>query len=643
MTTETKKNYLKTQYANFIHQSRYARWLPKELRRETWEETVDRYILHFTSQFTLSEDETEIIRENILDLKVMPSMRALMTAGKAATRDNVAMYNCAYVAVEDIKTFSEIMYVLMCGTGMGFSVERQFINKLPNLPETLTRTEEIITVRDSKMGWSEAFNHLLRKLWQGEVIGWDLSCLREAGAPLKTFGGRSSGPAPLDALFKFAVNIFERKYRKGELQQSPRLSSIDCHDLVCKIADIVVVGGVRRSALISLSNLTDERMAKAKSGSWWIDNGQRALANNSVCYMEKPDLGIFMEEWLNLYNSKCGERGTFSRQAANKKMLENGRRKPDKTVGCNPCSEILLRSKQCCNLTEIVVRAGDTLETLLLKAEVATILGTLQATQTNFRFLSKKWKDNCEEERLLGVSLTGVMDHKILSDIHSPDIKLWLGEIKLKCIAVNKEWSDRLGINQATAITCVKPSGTVSQLVDSASGLHPRYSEYYTRTVRADNKDPLAMLMREKGFPCEVDVMKPESGLVFSFPIKSPESSIKRNDIDAMYQLEHWKILQDIWCEHKPSITVYYTDDNFMAVGQWLWENFDHVSGISLLPHSDHIYQQAPYQEIGEKEYLENSKTIPSINWSDLSKYESVDMTVGGKELACTGNACEIG
>lgn len=624
---------LPTDYQSYIHTSRYARWLPEKNRRETWEETVGRYIDFWGDK--LNSKQSDELRGAILNLEVMPSMRTLMTAGKALERDNVAGYNCSYLAVDNLKAFDESMYVLMCGTGVGFSVERQYINQLPEIAEEFHDTDTTIVVADSKMGWATSYRELLSMLVNGKIPKWDMSKVRPAGSPLKTFGGRASGPQPLVNLFEFSIEIF--KHAKGR-----KLTSIECHDLMCKVADIVVVGGVRRSALISLSNLTDERMRVAKSGQWWVDNPQRALANNSISYTEKPDMGIFMKEWEALYESKSGERGIFNRDAARIAAGKSGRRDTEHDFGTNPCSEIILRSKQFCNLSEVVVRSKDTLEDLKRKVKQATILGTLQSTLTTFRYLSKVWARNTEEERLLGVSMTGIMDHPLLSS-SGDNLTEILTQLKEIAIETNKEWAKKLGIPQSVAITCVKPSGTVSQLVDSASGIHPRYSEYYIRTVRQDKKDPLAELMVKAGIPYEDDVMKPDSTYVFSFPMKAPEGSVMRNDRNAIEQLELWKIYQEAWCEHKPSITVYVKEDEWLDVGAWVYRHFDSVSGVSFLPHSEHSYKQAPYQELSEDEYNTLLSAMPKdLDFTNLVDFEKEDTTVGMKEYACTSGACEI-
>ena len=623
------------QYQQFIHKSRYARWLPVEGRRETWAETVQRYVDFWDGRGQISKAEGKKLYNAIYNLDVMPSMRCMMTAGEALDKDNVAGFNCSYLHIDSPRSFDELMYVLMCGTGVGFSVERNFINKLPLVAESFHTTDSVIVVSDSKIGWASAFRELIAMLYAGKIPTWDMSRVRPAGARLKTFGGRASGHEPLLDLFNFCVEIFQKAAGR-------KLTSIECHDVVCKIADIVVVGGVRRSALISLSNLSDPRMAKAKSGDWWRHEGHRRLANNSVAYTEKPDFESFLSEMQTMYESKAGERGIFSRVAAQKIAARNGRRDHEQDFGTNPCSEIILRSNQFCNLSEIVVREDDTLDSLKKKAEIAAIIGTLQATLTDFRYLRSCWKKNTEEEALLGVSMTGIMDHYLLSKGESKDLEKWLEQVRDVTIKTNKKWSEKLGINQSAAITCVKPSGTVSQLVDSASGIHPRFSKHYIRRVRSDKKDPLAIFMEQSGFPVEQDVMSPSSA-VFSFPVKAPDTSVTVKQVGAMQQLELWKAYQNHWCEHKPSITVYYTDDEFLEVAQWIWENFDLCSGISLLPYSDHVYQQAPYEDIDADKYDELVAAMPEgVDWEDLGKYEQEDNTTGSQELACVGGACEI-
>ena len=619
-------------YQQYIHKSRYARYLPEEQRRETWEETVARYVNYFANKFDI-EDVYDDILTAIDNLDVMPSMRALMTAGPALDRDNVAGFNCSYLPIDHPKAFDEMMYVLMCGTGVGFSVERQYISKLPEVAEEFHDTDSIIHVSDSKIGWAKAYRELIAMLYSGQLPKWDVSGVRPAGSTLKTFGGRASGPEPLEDLFRFTVEVF-----RGAAGR--RLSSIECHDLCCKIAQVVVVGGVRRSALISLSNLTDDRIRRAKVGQWWLDNPQRGLANNSACYTEKPDFPAFLDEWKSLYESYSGERGMFSRVASQKQAAKNERRDATYDFGTNPCSEIILRPYQFCNLSEVVVRSTDSLADLKRKVRVAAILGTLQATLTDFRYLRKVWRTNTEEEALLGVSLTGIMDHPVLSGREdNAKLKKWLTAMREEAIATNKDWSSRLGINASTAITAVKPSGTVSQLVDSASGIHPRYAQHYIRRVRADSRDPLCAVLEAAGVPVEDDVTSPTTK-VFSFPMKAPGGAVTASEMGAMEQLELWEIYQDYWCEHKPSMTCYYRDSEFLEVGQWLYNKFDKISGISFLPYSDHTYQQAPYEPIDAATYKKLVKDFPKeISW-DIA--EASDMTEGSQQLACTGNNCEL-
>ena len=632
---------LPTLYQDFIHLSRYSRWLEKEGRREHWDETVKRYFDFFQKHlkenqgFTLTAEMRSELENAVLNLEIMPSMRALMTAGEALERDHTAGYNCSYVAVNRVRAFDEILYILMCGTGVGFSVERQYVEKLPTIAEHFTNSDTTIIVQDSKAGWAKAYKELVSLLIGGQIPRWDLSKVRPAGARLKTFGGRASGPKPLDDLFRFTSDTFKRAAGR-------KLNSIECHDLVCKIAEIVVVGGVRRSALISLSNLTDERMREAKTGAWWEANPRRALANNSVAYKEKPEMGVFMEEWLSLYKSKSGERGIFNRAAAQKTVAKLGdRRDSTYEFGTNPCSEIILRDREFCNLTEVVVRPEDTWETLMRKVRLAAILGTWQASLTNFPYLSSEWKKNCEEEALLGVSLTGIMDNPVMYK-NRETLRQSLEDLRGVAIATNKEWAKRIKINPAAAITCVKPSGTVSQLVDAASGIHARHNEYYIRTVRADRKDPLCQMMIDLGFPHEPCVMKPDNVMVFSFPMKAV-GSVTRNDMSAIEQLELWLEYQNHWCEHKPSITVTVKDHEWMEVGAWVYNHFDSISGISFLPHSDHSYRQAPYQDCTREEYEAALAKMPQgVDWSLLSKYEKEDNTVGNQTFACSGDKCEI-
>jgi ribonucleoside-diphosphate reductase alpha chain len=634
---------LPTQYQQYIHLSRYSRWDYTKSRRETWQETVGRYFDFFKThlkiqcKYSVPSDVIEEIKDAVLSLQIMPSMRCLMTAGEALEKENIAGYNCAYLHIDSPRSFDEILYVLMNGTGVGFSVESKHIEKLPIVPDEMHPTDTLIQVRDSKLGWAKAYRELISLLYVGVIPEWDLSKVRPAGSPLKTFGGRASGPEPLDNLFKFTVESFQKS-------RGRKLKPIECHDIVCKIAEIVVVGGVRRSALISLSDLGDDQMRTAKSGRWWEEYPQRALANNSSNYHYKPDVGTFLREWTALYESKSGERGIFSSTNAKKKSLELGdRREVRDDYGTNPCSEIILRSQEFCNLSEVVVRSEDKLEDLIRKVKLATILGTWQSTLTKFRYLRNDWKTNCEEERLLGVSLTGIMDNNRLNGVvDAGNLPTLLDSLKKECIKTNKEWSKKLNINPSSAITCVKPSGTVSQLVDSASGIHARHSPYYIRTVRSDINDPLGKYMVEAGVPSEPDITNPSNVLVFSFPIKSPKKSTTRNQLSAVQQLRLWGIYAKYWCEHKPSCTISVKESEWPEVGAFVFDNFDTISGISFLPYSDHTYQQAPYQECSEKEYKDLLKRIPDLEWTTLSDYENIDLTISSQELACTGNTCEI-
>lgn len=623
-------NSLPTDYQSFIHLSRYSRWVDSLKRRETWGETVSRYIENVIKPVLKDDQVVSEIEQAILGLEVMPSMRGLMTAGKALNRDNTCLFNCSYLTVDHVRSFDEAMFILLCGTGVGFSVERQYVSKLPDVPEVFSETDSVIDVKDSKEGWASAFRELIGLLYSGVVPKWDVSKVRPAGARLKTFGGRASGPAPLVELFNFAISTFKKAAGR-------KLSSIECHDLMCKIGEVVVVGGVRRSAMISLSNLSDDRMRHAKSGNWWENNAQRALANNSVSYTEKPDMETFLREWTALVESKSGERGIFNRVASKRQALKNGRRDVDGwDYGTNPCSEIILRPQQFCNLSEPVIRATDTFETIKRKIRLATIIGTVQSTYTKFPYLRKIWEKNTNEERLLGVSLTGIMDNPNLLDMD-------LSELKQVAIDTNKEYAEKLGIPVSVAITCVKPSGTVSQLVDSASGIHARHSPFYIRTVRGDNKDPLTKFMIESGIPSEPCVMKPETTTVFSFPQRSPEGAVTRNDMTAIEQLEVWLKLQRNWCEHKPSITVSVRDYEWMEVGAFVYKYFDEMSGVSFLPHSDHTYQQAPYQDCTEDEYNDMLAKMPkNIDWTKLGDFEFEDNTSGSQTLSCTAGACEI-
>ena len=633
-------NLLPTAYQQFIHKSRYARWIEEDQRRENWDETVSRYVNFMSDHVGKKYHKLEgvvldEIEQSILNQDVMPSMRAMMTAGEALERDNVAGFNCSYIPVDSPRSFDECMYILMCGTGVGFSVERENVDKMPVVSDNLHLSDTVIKVGDSKPGWAKAYRELIALLYAGQIPQIDMSAVRAAGERLKVMGGRASGPQPLAELFSFTVETFKKATGR-------KLFPIECHDLMCKVGEIVVVGGVRRSALISLSNLNDDQMAHAKSGQWWENEGQRALANNSVAYKGKPEMGTFMREWLALYDSKSGERGVFNRDAADKQVARNGRRETGHMWGTNPCSEIILRPYQFCNLSEVMVRESDDLESLKRKVRVATIIGTMQSTLTNFKYLRKIWKDNTEEERLLGVSLTGIMDHHVLSK--NVDSKRWLEEMRQVAVDTNAEFAQMLGIQQSVAITCVKPSGTVSQLTDTASGIHARHNDHYIRTVRGDNKDPLTQFLIEQGIHNEPDVMKPDSTTVFSFAMKSPQGAVTRTQMTAIEQLELWKTYAIHWCEHKPSVTISVKEDEWMEVGAWVYENFDVASGVSFLPHSDHTYQQAPYQDINADEYNEWKLQYGevSIDWEKLTEFEKEDNTTGSRELACTAGVCEV-
>jgi ribonucleoside-diphosphate reductase alpha chain len=627
-------------YQQYIYKSRYSRYLPEKNRREHWDETVDRYIdfmvdkIKEKQNYEIDDKTKKELRDAIYNMEVMPSMRSLMTAGKALDRDNVAGYNCSYLPIDDPKAFDEAMCILMNGTGVGFSVERQYVNKLPEIPDHLYDCDTMITVRDSKEGWAKGLRMLISLLYAGEIPKWDLTNLRPAGAPLKVFGGRSSGPEPLNDLFKFVIRIFKNAHGR-------KLTSLECHDIMCKIGEVVVVGGVRRSAMISLSNLSDDRMRHAKAGQWWEANVQRALSNNSAVYTEKPDVGQFMAEWLAIYESKSGERGIFSRDASQRVARKNGRRDPSFEFGTNPCSEIILRPYQFCNLTEVVIRESDTEKTLARKIKVASILGTFQSTMTYFPYLRKIWQKNTEEERLLGVSFTGIYDCPLMNDYNDPELPARLERLRQVAIDTNKEWSEKLGINQSVAITCVKPSGTVSQLVLSPSGIHPGHDRHYIRRVRSDNKDPLTKHLIDAGVPHEPDVTKPHSTTVFSFPMRLPDSSITRENVNAIDHLELWLKYQRHWCEHKPSVTINVREEEWPRVGSWVYDHFDEMSGVSFLPHDGGTYRQAPYETITQADYEDLNKNIPTkVDWDALVEMD--DNVEGVQTLACTSGNCEI-
>ena len=635
--------YIENPYENFIAISRYARWIPTENRRETWGETVDRYfefmLANLTEKHNYSPDSglVEEMRRSVFERSVMPSMRSVMTAGPALERDNVAGYNCSFLPADSLRSFDEAMYILMCGTGVGYSVESVYVDKMPVINEHFEKSDTVIVVGDSKAGWAKALRELLALLWQGQIPSWDVYQVRPSGARLKTFGGRASGPAPLINLFEFCVDIIQGAAGR-------KLKPIEAHDIMCKIGEVVVVGGVRRSAMISLSDLNDHDMARAKSGAWWENNSQRALANNSVSYTSKPSMSDFITEWKNLYDSQSGERGIYNVAAAQAQAAKNGRRDPNIRYGTNPCSEIILRPYQFCNLSEVIVREDDTPKTLARKVELATILGTWQSTLTDFKYLRKIWKDNTEEERLLGVSITGQFGHELMSGRQGMDkLSKILGELKQVAISTNEVEAEKLGINKSAAITCVKPSGTVSQLTGVSSGMHPWHSEYYVRTVRGDKKDPLTRFLVDAGVPAEDDVMKPNDTTVFSFPVKAPKNAVLRKDLTAIEHLETWLVYQRAWCEHKPSITVSVKEDEWMEVGAWVFKHFDELSGISFLPYSDHTYKQAPYQDATQEEYLDLVSKMPSeIRWADISFYELEDGTTGSQDLACAAGYCEV-
>jgi len=621
-----------SEYQKVIHKSRYARYIDKEKRRETWEETVDRYIDFISYRIIKltgnSNTDLSPWRREILNMEVMPSMRAMMTAGPALERDHMAGYNCAYLVADHVRSFDECLYVLLCGTGVGFSVERQYINRLPEIAEEFHETDTIIIVNDSKIGWAKALRELVSLLYQGVIPKIDFSKIRPSGSRLKTFGGRASGPEPLERLFNHYIITFKNAAGR-------RLNSLECHDLMCWNGESVVVGGVRRAAEISLSNLTDERMRHAKSGMWWVENPQRSLSNNSVCYTEKPEMGIFMREWETLYSSRSGERGIFNRTACKKMAPE--RRDTEHDFGCNPCSEIVLRPFQMCNLSEVVARPEDTELDIERKIKVAAILGTIQSSLTNLRYVRPIWKKNAEEERLLGVSFTGIFDCPVVLNATPEKLQKW----KNLAVSVNKEWANKLGINPSTAVTCIKPSGTVSQLTGvGSSGLHPSYAKYYVRRIRQDKKDPLNEVLINAGILSEEDPYNSEA-VVFSFPMKSPKGSKTRHQVSSIEHLEYWKKFAENWCEHKPSVTIYVGEDEWMKVGAWCYENFDILSGVSFLPRSDdgHIYESAPYEEITRKEYRE-FKGIKEINWNGLTEEE--DNTIASQEFACIGDKCEI-
>jgi ribonucleoside-diphosphate reductase alpha chain len=643
MQTDWRKNLSKyelTPYNTFIAKSRYSRYLDDQGRREHWNETVARYFDFMTknlkekNNYTLTPELRAELEEAVVNLDVVPSMRAIMTAGPALERQNVAAFNCSYLPIDDPKAFDEAMYILLCGTGVGFSVEQQYVKQLPEVPDKLFDSETTIVVSDSKEGWAKSLRQLLALLYSGEIPKFDLSKVRPQGARLKTFGGRASGPKPLEDLFKFVIGKF--KAAAGR-----KLSSLESHDILCKIGEVVVVGGVRRSAMISLSDLSDDKMAHAKAGNWWDGQGQRALANNSATYEEKPSIGQFMREWTSIYESHSGERGIFNRDASQKQAAKNGRRDSTYDFGTNPCSEIILRPYQFCNLSSCIVRSDDTLDTLERKIRLATILGTFQATLTNFPYLRKVWQKNTEEEALLGVSMTGILDNALLNNPDDVELPKRLEKLKDVAVSVNAEFATAVGINQSVAVTAIKPEGTVSQLCSTASGIHPQHSKYYIRRVRADNKDPLTQFMIQSGFVAEPCVMKPDSTTVFSFPVKVADGALLREDLSAIKHLKLWLLFQRHYCEHKPSVTISVKEDEWMEVGAWVWEHFDEVTGVSFLPMDGGTYKQAPYEECTEEQYNQLRMLVPdSVSWDNFKEYD--DNVEGAQMLSCTAGGCAI-
>lgn len=622
------------QFQEFVVTRSYCKWRDDLNRRETWGECVDRYYDYFTERFPeIVGDEWNDIRKSTTDREVFPSMRALMTAGSAAEVDDTCLYNCSYLPINSIRAFSDVLYILCCGTGVGFSCEKMETSQLPDIPSIQRDDKMVIKVPDSRKGWADSLKELMSALYIGIHPTWDTSEVRPKGARLKTFGGRASGPEPLERLFKFVVNLFyEAEGRK--------LMPIEVHDIVCMIGEIVISGGVRRSALISLSDLDDREMAKAKSGAWWETSGHRALSNNSAVYTAKPSMGRYMEEWSSLYDSHSGERGICNREAMDKIATTAGRESCN--WGTNPCSEIILRPKQFCNLTEVVIRPYDNKTSLKRKVRQAAILGTIQSACTRFTYLDADWKKNCEDERLLGISFTGIYDSKLMSDPTS-GLAILLDELRTIAKETNREWADKLGISYAKSLTCCKPSGTTSCVAGTSSGIHPRYSDYYIRRVRIDTDNPLCVFMKDNGLPNEIDLHHPDTTTIFAFPTKAPENSYTYKNYNPIDHLELWMHYQKHWCDHKPSVTINYTDDSFMDIGQWVFNNWDWVSGISFLPHTDHVYEQAPFEEISEEAYLESIKQVPNdIDWSRLSSYEVEDTTVNSHSLACTGGACEL-
>lgn len=637
---------LPTDYQNYIAKSRYARFLDSEGRREHWDETVTRYLDYFEQDlderhgYKVPATLRSELYSAIHDLHVMPSMRALMTAGEAAKRENLAVYNCAYLPLDRPRAFAEALYILMCGTGVGFSVERQYANMLPEVPSDFSRTAFDIVVGDSKMGWAVAFEDLLTCLYAGTIPHIIYDEIRSAGERLKVFGGRASGPEPLQRLFEFTIRTFRNAAGR-------KLNSLECHEIATMTGDIVVVGGVRRSAEISLSNLSDPRMRDAKSGDWRAHKPHLQLANNSVAYTEKPDVGAFMAEWHSIYMSKSGERGIFNRVGAQKKVLRLGRRDHRFDFGVNPCGEIILRPRGLCNLSESVVRRNDSLAELREKARLAAILGTWQATQTRFGFVEPDWRKNAEEERLLGVSQTGIYDNPMMrGDMGMEALGRQLHDLKGVVLSTNREMAYEIGISPSAAATTVKPSGTVSQLVNSPSGIHQGHAPYYIRRVSADNKDPVTQFMIDSGIPNEPHATKPNDMTVFSFPIALAHDTVTREQVTAIQHLELVKLYNNVWSEHAVSCTVSIKEHEWPEVGGWVYNNFDDVVGLAFLPHfaEDSSYTQMPYETIDKWQYEDLLAKMPkALDWSKLAEYEAGEDTVTGtREFACQGNTCEI-
>lgn len=632
--------YNMTPYNTFIAKSRYSRYLDDKGRREHWNETVARYFDFMTKHlaekqsYTLTKELRNELEQAVVKLDVVPSMRAIMTAGPALERQNVAAFNCSYLPIDDPKAFDEAMYILLCGTGVGFSVEQQYVKKLPEVPEQLFDSKTTVVVSDSKEGWAKSLRQLLALLYSGEIPKFDVSRVRPAGARLKTFGGRASGPGPLEELYKFCVTKF-----RGAAGR--RLTSLECHDILCKIGEVVVVGGVRRSAMISLSDLSDDKMAHAKAGNWWDGQAQRALANNSATYEETPSIGQFMREWSSIYESHSGERGIFNREASQRQAAKNGRRDATYDFGTNPCSEIILRPYQFCNLSSCIIRSTDSIDDISNKIRLATILGTFQASLTDFPYLRKIWQKNTEEEALLGVSMTGICDNVLLNNPDDVDLPARLEKLRDLAVDTNAFYASAIGINQSVAVTAIKPEGTVSQLCSTASGIHPQHSNYYIRRVRADNKDPLTQFMIQAGFVAEPCVMKPESTTVFSFPVEVAEGGLLREDLSAIQHLKLWLIFQRHYCEHKPSVTISVLENEWMDVGAWTFKHFDEITGVSFLPMDGGTYKQAPYEECDEQTYNQLKMLVPeTVDWENFKEYD--DNVEGAQMLSCTAGGCSI-